>query len=100
MSAFISETNEYIQHSVPWKEQDEEILSNVLYNVAESIRLVALFLMPFMPSTSEKIFAQLDPELDVSSLTIQKDGVWGKIKPGTKIRKGPALFPRIKTAAH
>jgi methionyl-tRNA synthetase len=99
LSTFISETNEYIQHSVPWKEEDEETLSNILYTVAESLRLIALFLMPFMPSTAEKIFSQLDPEIDLSTVTIRKDAVWGRIKPGTRIRKGPALFPRIKTTA-
>lgn len=99
LCTFISETNEYIQHSVPWKEEDEETLSNILYTVAESLRLIALFLMPFMPSTAEKIFSQLDPGIDLSAVTIRKDAVWGRIKPGTRIRKGPALFPRIKTNA-
>ncbi len=93
---FINEINEYIQHAVPWKETDRDVLSNILYTLAEALRLIALFLYPFMPSTAEKIWEQLNLGGDISKVNILTDSRWGKLKPGVTIRKGPALFPRIE----
>ncbi len=93
---FINEINEYIQHAVPWKETDRDVLSNILYTLAEALRLIALFLYPFMPSTAEKIWGQLNIGGDISKADILTDSQWGKLKPGITIRKGPALFPRIE----
>ena len=62
-------SNKYIDETSPWilaKEEDKnKRLETVLYHLLESIRICALFLRPFMPDTSEKIFAQLHTE-DVS----------------------------------
>jgi len=92
----INEINEYIQHTVPWKEKDEGTLSNILYTLCESLRLVALFLYPFMPSTSEKIWRQLNLEGEVSGMNLDTEAVWGITRPGTKINKGAGLFPRME----
>lgn len=92
----INDINEYIQHTVPWKEKDDEILSNILYTLCESLRLIALFLYPFMPSTSEKIWGQLNLEGEVSGMNLDTESVWGVIRPGTMIKKGAGLFPRIE----
>lgn len=92
----INEINEYIQHTVPWKEKDEGTLSNILYTLCESLRLVALFLYPFMPSTSEKIWRQLNLEGEVSGMNLDAEAVWGITRPGTKINKGAGLFPRME----
>ena len=92
----INETNEYIQHSTPWKEKDQDTLSNILYTISEALRLIAIFLFPFMPSTAEKIWRQLNIEEELSRINLDSEAKWGRIKPGTKINKGPALFPRIE----
>lgn len=92
----INETNEYIQHSTPWKEKDQDTLSNILYTISEALRLIAIFLFPFMPSTAEKIWKQLNIEEELSRINLDSETKWGRIKPGTKINKGPALFPRIE----
>ena len=92
----INEINEYIQHSNPWKEKDPGTLSNILYTISEALRLIAIFLFPFMPSTAENIWKQLNLEEDISKINLDSETLWGRIKPGTKINKGPALFPRIE----
>lgn len=96
---FINEINEYIQHTVPWKEKDPDILSNILYTLAESLRLISIFLAPFMPSTSEKIRRQLNLDEDIQSAELHDLLQWGGLKSGTIISKGPALFPRIENKA-
>lgn len=95
--SFINELNEYIQHSAPWKETDQDILSNVLYTLAESLRHIALFLYPFMPATAEKIWNQLNLPGDFSSLDLTSEIQWGRTGHGRKVNKGLPLFPRIDT---
>jgi methionyl-tRNA synthetase len=92
----INEINEYIQRSTPWKEKDPDTLSNILYTISEALRLIAIFLFPFMPSTAENIWKQLNLEEALSRINLDSETRWGRIKPGTKINKGPALFPRIE----
>lgn len=65
-----------------------------MYYLAECIRAVAVYIYPTMPSTPEKIYAQLgvsDPALKTWE-SVQK---FGAIRPGTKVEKGAALFPRV-----
>jgi methionyl-tRNA synthetase len=96
LGGFIREVNEYIQHAVPWKETDQETLSNILYTLYESLRLIAVCLYPFMPATAERIRAQLNIEGPLSGIDLHTEALWGKSRPGTKITKGTALFPRIE----
>lgn len=92
----INEVNEYIQHTIPWKENDQGTLSNILYTLCEALRLIAIFLFPFMPSTADKIWKQINLEGDISKVDFGTEVQWGRLKPGIKINKGPALFPRME----
>jgi methionyl-tRNA synthetase len=92
----INGINEYIQHTAPWKEKDQGTLSNILYTIAEGLRLIAIYLFPFMPSTAEKIWKQLNLGRELSKINLDTEAKWGKLKPGTTIKKGGALFPRIE----
>ncbi|MDP2946573.1 MAG: methionine--tRNA ligase [Nanoarchaeota archaeon] len=59
---FIDECNKYINDKEPWnleKNNKQEELKNVLYNLAESIRIIAELIYSFMPESSEKIHTQL-----------------------------------------
>jgi len=91
----INDVNEYIQNAAPWKEKDQDTLSNILYTLAESIRLIAIVLFPFMPDTAQKIYKQLSLDDDISKIDFNKHASWGMLNPGQKVLKGPALFPRI-----
>jgi methionyl-tRNA synthetase len=90
----INKVNEYVQHAAPWKENDESSLSNILYTLCEALRLIAVFLFPFMPSTAARIWEQLGLEEDISGVNLDTEARWGRLKAGTKVRKGAALFPR------
>lgn len=56
--------NKYIDDTTPWvlakDESKKDRLETVLYNLLESIRICAIFLSPYLPDTSEKIFNQLN----------------------------------------
>lgn len=96
----INHANKLIEDEAPWnlwKKRDIEKLSCVLYTLAEALRIIAIYLFPFIPSAAEEIWRQLNVEGDLSRANLEKEGKWGLLSPGTKIKKGPALFPRIET---
>ena len=90
-------SNKYIDETMPWalaKDEDKKArLGTVLYNLLESIRFISVLLSPFMPETSEKIFAQMNCETkDYGSLSS-----FGATKEGVTVGKAEALFQRIDT---
>ena len=94
----IGDCNRYIDITQPWvlckSEETLPRLKTVMYYLAECIRAIAVHIYPTMPSTPEKIFSQLgvtDPALKTWE-SVQK---FGGLKPGTKVQKGAALFPRV-----
>jgi methionyl-tRNA synthetase len=96
----ISDANKFIEDEAPWnlwKTQNIQRLSDVLYSLAESLRIIAVYLFPFMPLTAGKMWEQLNIRKDISAVRLRTETLWGGLKPGTKICKGPALFPRIET---
>ena len=94
--------NKYIDETAPWAlakaEKDRPRLGTVLYYTLESIRLSALLLAAFVPSTSEKIWAQLGMDGNIWEQKIKENGKWGGLKPGRKVAKPSPLFPRIDPA--
>ncbi|TYB31635.1 MAG: methionine--tRNA ligase [Candidatus Mcinerneyibacterium aminivorans] len=97
--SFIRRTNKYIDETEPWihgREENNIRLSRILYNLAESLRIIAVIISPFMENTSIKILTQLglNPEEILDKGFKELD--WGKLKPGTKVQKGEIIFPRIE----
>lgn len=88
-------SNKYIDETMPWAlakdEAKRERLGTVLYNLLEAIRYIAVLLSPFMPSTSEKIFEQMNCDIkDYASLD-----AFGQLQDGVQVGKAEALFQRI-----
>jgi len=99
---FINKANKHIEDSQPWtlakSSDDEDIkkLDTVLYEVAESIRLSTVMLIPFMPSTCQKILTQLGINKKVDDIKMDIDGIWGSFEGNTKTGEREILFPRIE----
>ncbi len=94
----VTRANRYVEENAPWalaKNRDLERLGQVLYNLAESLRLIALYLFPVMPGTSQKIWDALGLSLQIRSCRLQEETAWGKTAAGTAIKPGAQLFPRI-----
>ncbi|WP_372996978.1 methionine--tRNA ligase [Lutispora sp.] len=94
----ISRVNKYIDETMPWvlgkDPADKARLGTVLYNLAESIRIVSVLLRPFMTRTPEKIWSQLG--IGEGSLTEwDSASKWGLLPAGSKVRKEDAIFPRV-----
>ena len=93
----VSKANKYIDLSTPWilaKEKNTQRLNQVLYNLVECIRIIAIPLQMCFVDTPEKIFEQIG----VSKEEILWDSAkkFGVLKSGTKVKKGEILFPRIE----
>lgn len=93
----ISRTNKYIDETAPWAlakdESKKARLAGVMYNLAESIRIISILIQPFMVETPEKIWNQLG--LSKEYVEWDKASVWGVYPKGVKVNKGEIIFPRI-----
>ncbi len=94
----IGECNKYIDITQPWvlgkSEEGRPRLQTVMYVLAECIRAIAVYIRPTMPSTPDRIYAQLGVE-DEALKTWDSVKVFGQLRPGTVVKKGEALFPRV-----
>ncbi|SHI49515.1 methionine--tRNA ligase [Propionispora hippei] len=100
--ALISRTNKYIDETGPWAlakdPAKKERLDTVLYNLAETLRIVAILISPFMPLTAPKIYSQLGLAEDFTKVTLETAKQWGSLPSGTQVAAHPEpIFPRIET---
>lgn len=99
--ALISRTNKYIDETGPWAlakdPAKKERLDTVLYNLAETLRIVAILISPFMPLTAPKIYSQLGLPGDFTKVTLETAKEWGLLPSGTQVAAHPEpIFPRIE----
>ncbi len=92
----LKKCNKYIDDTAPWvlaKDEDKrQRLGTVLYNLLESIRVCAVLLQAFIPTTAEKIFEQLNTK-ETSFDSIEN---FEGIKVGEKLGTPEILFQRIE----
>lgn len=98
----VRRANQYIDECEPWKVARDPAqrgyLGTVLYHAAESLRLLAIYLAPFIPGAAAKMQAQLGlPPLANGAWRDQ--GTWGGLPPGTTLQKPQPIFPRIEVPA-
>jgi methionyl-tRNA synthetase len=74
-------------------EQQAE-LGEVLYEAAEALRIVTALTYPVLPESMKRIWQQLGQTEPLERLLLD-DLSWGQLKPGTKICKSDAIFPRV-----
>ena len=88
-------SNKYIDETTPWllakDESKKARLGTVLYNLLESIRIIAVQLKPFMPETSDKILAQLNTDIDSYESIMS----FGALQVGSHVGTAVPLFNRI-----
>lgn len=94
----VGRLNKYIDETEPWAlarvPEQRERLATVMYHVLEGLRIVALFVSPFIPSTAQNMWQQLGIEGDITKQTSELLA-WGGFASGTKTQPGNPVFPRI-----
>src|ERR671919_2167519 len=93
----IKRLNRYVQDEQPWQlakdEAQAERLDQVLYTLAEGLRVVSVLLHPFMPNSAERLLGALGQEdlsLDLARL--------GAVGGGAQLGEVGQLFPRVEAS--
>ena len=86
-------SNKYIDETTPWTlaKEDTERLKTVLFNLLESIKIIATLLFPVMPETAKKIAEQIN----VEALTLEAAKAFGEGATERKVGTATPLFARI-----
>jgi methionyl-tRNA synthetase len=95
----IRRANKYIDENAPWllaKEEDKKPrLGTVLYNLFEVLRFISVLLLPYMPKTPGRIWAQLGMEEMTELQNWESLKQWGLLRGGIRARRTEDLFPRL-----
>jgi methionyl-tRNA synthetase len=94
--AVIGRANKYIDEKTPWilakDESKKDELDTVMANLAETLRIVSILIIPYMHTTSERMREQLgladtEPDWENAFEFYRMEGA--------KVSKGDPLFPRL-----
>jgi methionyl-tRNA synthetase len=97
-----TEANQFIEKTAPWrlaKQNESAALNAVLYQLAESLRIVAILISPVSPRAAHGIFDQLNWKMELSGKEERfslADSEWGKFPDGHVVGNPVPLFPRIE----
>ncbi|MBS4750200.1 methionine--tRNA ligase [Carnobacteriaceae bacterium zg-ZUI78] len=96
---FVSRTNKYIDETTPWAavkdDTRQEELARTMNYLAESLRIIAVSLQPFLIDTPKRIFEQLCIENETLK-DYPSMHTFGVIPVNTKVvEKGEPIFPRL-----
>lgn len=97
----IGRANKYIDETEPWvlgKDAGQrDRLAAVLYNLTESLRIVAVLIAAAMPDTSAKMIAQL--KVPAALATWDSIQSFGGYPAGIEVKRCAPLYPRIDVKA-
>ena len=91
----IRRANKYVDEKEPWvlakDEARRDELDTCMHNLAESLRIIAILIYPFMHTTTDKIWEQIG----ITDEVRWEDAVVFDLLSGQKVSKGDVLFPRL-----
>jgi methionyl-tRNA synthetase len=93
--------NALVEISAPWNlakdKQQEELLDAVLYHLAESLRIIAIWISPVLPKAAHGIFDQLNWKMALSGKEERFSLADAKLPDDHVVGKPVPLFPRIES---
>jgi methionyl-tRNA synthetase len=93
--ALITRANQYVDQTRPFSLAKDPAqatrLDEVLYNLVETCRVIAVLLWPFLPGTATKIYAQLGLSGEPRQFAAAQ---WGGLSAGQQTGEPVPLFPR------
>ena len=95
----VDAANEYVASTEPWALAKDDTkastLSQVLFDLAEAVRVAAVLLLPIMPRSAAEILRRLGETTPADQLTL--DAAAWRNTGERVIIKGAALWPRVET---
>ncbi len=98
----ISATNKYLVSNEPWKRDPEDARTKaVLLTAAETLRAIAMLLLPFLPQTAERMLLGLGVSKPITSIRFEDVFLSSPQMglPEWRVQEVPSLFPRIQPTA-
>ncbi|RLB04163.1 MAG: methionine--tRNA ligase, partial [Deltaproteobacteria bacterium] len=96
----VGAANKYLDETSPWNLAKDEgrrkELEGILYNSLEVLRIVAILLFPFLPSTAQRMWEMLGLRGKLGEQRSKKGQMWGGLPEGLQVAKPTPLFPRIE----
>jgi methionyl-tRNA synthetase len=93
--SIVNRANLYVDRTAPFKRAKDPAqsarLDEVLYNLAETTRILAVLIWPFLPGTARRIYSQLGLAGQPDRF---QDTTWGGLLKGHAIGELAPLFPR------
>jgi methionyl-tRNA synthetase len=89
----ISQVDQFLAIAKPWSVKEQHDLQAILYRAVETLRIAVVLAHPVIPEATQKIWEQLGQTGRLEDVRIDRLE-WGGLKPGTKIGKIEAVFPR------
>jgi methionyl-tRNA synthetase len=89
----VSQVDQFLAIAKPWSVKEFHDLQAILYRAAETLRIAVVLAHPVIPEATQKIWEQLGQAGKIEDIRIDRLE-WGGLKPGTKIGKLEAVFPR------
>ena len=93
--SMLRRANKYIDETMPWALAKDEAqkgrLATVIYNLLETIRVGAVLLAPYIPTTAKNIFSQLGTDKTAFATTAE----FGALEAGKSLGEAFTLFARI-----
>jgi methionyl-tRNA synthetase len=94
----VAVADRYLVDTKPWELAENpaqrEILNTVLSDAAGALHFAVVLAHPVIPDATQKIWAQLGQSGKLGDVRIDQLQ-WGQLKPGTRIGKPEAVFPRV-----
>jgi methionyl-tRNA synthetase len=89
----VADANRYFAGQEPWalKRADPARMETVLYVTAEVLRIVGLFVQPYMPASGAKLLDLLAIDEGKRQFSARRD----RLVPGTPLPAPAAIFPRF-----
>ena len=92
----IRETNAELEVAEPWKAEPGPEVDAVLGSALEVLRIVAVLVVPAMPSTAREIWRRIGLSGAPEDQRLPDAAAWGGYPGGLPVEKGAPLFPRRK----
>ena len=94
----IGRANKYIDENAPWVLAKDITangprLAHVMYNLLETLRVCAILLTPFIPTSAAEVLRQIGA--DAACSTWDSAAQWGALPETVTVQRGENLFPRI-----
>lgn len=91
---FVSAINKYLDDRKPWSlpKDDPREIGGVLYHALEAVRVVTIWIAPFMPRAAAELRRQLG--LSAESRW-QEAAEWGLLQAGAPVTEAQPVFPRM-----